>query len=311
MAEGIFKLLGRTLGENIEIETKFNKDIPSITVDPNNLQNAVLNLAINAKAAMPKGGVLTVGTALKHLDEDLSMENGGLPAGEYVEFSVKDTGCGMSPEILEHAIEPFFTTKDVGEGSGLGLSMVYGFVRQSGGYVTLASEAGKGTTVRMLFPVAEALAVQQEEKRAAAEVRGGTGTILVVEDEERVRRVTVKSLAGVGYTVLEACNGQEALALIDEKAVAPDLLITDVVMPAMGGEKLAEKYRRRFPASKILFISGYLDEALQKNSILESGIELLQKPFMPEELAQRVQKLLSTPETAKPDEQKGKWRAIL
>jgi PAS domain S-box-containing protein len=292
LIEGMMKILGRTLGEDIEIKTSLDEDIPSIIVDPNAFENAVLNLAINAKAAMPGGGKLTVASGRKRMDEDLATEDGFLPASDYIEISLTDTGCGMSPEVLERAVEPFFTTKDVGEGSGLGLSMVYGFAEQSGGHLFLESEPGKGSTVRIVLPVSEEVAEATHEALPKMESGRGSGTILVVEDDPDVRGTAMLLLKSFGYEVREAQDAVAALEVL-EKDGEVNLLFTDVVMPTgMNGFQLAEEASRRYPGFRVVLTSGYPETELERTGLRESGFTLLKKPYSQRELTDALNSII-------------------
>ena len=293
LVERTVELLGNTLGEDIEIGTRLESGVPSLSVDPHGLENAVLNIAFNARAAMPNGGNLTIRTAHKRLDEEIVTEEGLVPAGDYVEIAVTDTGCGMPPDIAARAFDPFFTTREVGEGSGLGLSMVYGFTLQSNGQVTLESEVGKGTTVRMIFPaiVARAEAVRNTLE-TVVDSDSGTGTILVVEDDPDVRCSVATVLTSFGYALREAENGVDALAILDRE-VGIDLMFSDVVMPkGMNGIELAQEAIRRHPKLKVLLTSGYPEQKLGASGLSESGFALLVKPYSNKELAATIRSAL-------------------
>ena len=293
LIEGTVGLLRHTLGEDIEIITSLAEDCQSITIDPHGLENALLNLALNARAAMPKGGRLTIRSANRHLADEIVTEDETLPAGDYVEIAVIDTGCGMPPEILAHAFEPFFTTKEVGQGSGLGLSMVYGFALQSDGHVTLESEVGKGTAVRMIFPKAGAAIGDQPGTRRETAAEAGSGTILVVEDDPEVRRCVVMVLEAQGYHTREAENGAAALDVLDRQPDV-DLLFTDVVMPqGMSGLELAQQAVRRRPDLKVLLTSGYPEKVLEKAGHSGSGFPLLGKPYTNGELSEALRAVLA------------------
>jgi two-component system, chemotaxis family, CheB/CheR fusion protein len=284
LIEGMLKILGRTLGEDIEIKTSLEADIPSIAVDPNALESAVLNLAINARAAMPEGGELTVMSGRRRLDDGLVTEDDVLPAGDYVEISLTDTGCGMPPEVLARVIEPFFTTREVGEGSGLGLSMVYGFAEQSGGRLFLESAPAKGTTASIFLPIAEEAAEAVGEAPRKAEPRGSVGTVLVVEDDPDVRATVVALLETFGHEVREAGDATTALEVLREDS-GVNILFTDVVMPkGMNGFQLAKEASRRYPGLRVLLTSGYPEIELEKTGLGESDFTLLKKPFSPREL---------------------------
>ena len=293
MVLDINDLLARTLGETIEINTVLANPLDKTLVDPTQVRNALLNLAINARDAMPKGGQLTIETANVEFDEDYAREHADVTAGNYVLLSVSDNGTGMAPDIRDRVFEPFFTTKDVGMGSGMGLSMVYGFIRQSGGHVRLYSEVGQGTAVNLYFPKAEHADSATEKPRAAADMPlAQRETVLVVEDDPRVRQVTLQRLQTLGYSVIEADNGHGALDLLKE-APAVDLVFTDVVMPGgMSGSDLAEEVRRLYPGIKVLLTSGYSEHAGIENGALADEDLWLRKPYKMAELAQKVRDVL-------------------
>ncbi|WP_248313249.1 PAS domain S-box protein [Bosea sp. F3-2] len=285
------ELLRRTLGEKIELQTVITGHSLTALVDATQLQNALLNLALNARDAMPRGGRLRVEVARIHLDADYVQMYPQARRGDYVLVSVSDTGAGMTEEVKQRAFEPFFTTKGVGAGTGLGLSMVYGFARQSGGQVQLYSELGQGTTVRLLLPTASAAAAERSapDPTPAARPRAGE-CILVVEDDARVRRVVVARLEEEGYRVIQAAAGAEALSLI---AAHPDirLLFTDIIMPGgMLGDDLAREARTLRPHLKILFTSGYAEPSLMGRELADGS--WLKKPYTSEELAARLRLLL-------------------
>jgi signal transduction histidine kinase/CheY-like chemotaxis protein len=286
---GMSDLIVRTISEEIETKFVLADDLWPCTVDPAQLENAILNLAINARDAMPEGGKLTIEANNRHLDDQYIATHPGLSVGDYVAIAVSDTGCGMSPAVVEHAFEPFFTTKEVGKGSGLGLAMVYGFVKQSGGYVNLYSEPGHGTTVRLYFPRSEGPAVAAPERVDDHEaLSAGVGTILVVEDEAGVRDVAVTIFEDIGYQVVSATNGQEALAILDERPDI-DLLFTDVVMPGgMTGVDLMKEARTRRPKLKVICTSGYAAEALNHSHDFLHDVTVVQKPYSRDDLTRVI-----------------------
>ena len=293
LVAGMDDLLRRTLGEAIEIKTALADELWPATVDRHQLESALLNLAINARDAMPSGGKLTIETANSRLEDEYVARHAYVVTGDYVMLAVTDTGTGMSPEVIEHAFEPFFTTKGAGKGSGLGLSMVYGFVKQSRGHVNIYSEEGHGTTVKLYLPRAkpgdEAVA---EEAAPEVVVRSEGETILVVEDDAAVREIAVALLEDRGYRVLEAGDGRTALGVLDEHPDI-DLLLTDVVMPGgMGGPDLARNARERRPDLKVLYTSGYTENAIVHGGVLDEGVEMIGKPYQTEELAQKVRQVL-------------------
>jgi PAS domain S-box-containing protein len=289
----IATMLRRTLGEQIVVELHPGADLWPVRVDPAQLDEAILNLAINGRDAMPKGGILSIETANTHLDEEFAARNADVTAGDYVQVSISDTGAGMSPEVIERCFEPFFTTKSIEKGTGLGLSMVYGFVKQSGGHIKIYSEVGHGTTAKIYLPVAGAGATGRP-RPAASDPTPATGSevILMVEDNRDLRAVTVKQLNDLGYRTLEADNGKVALRML---ATHPeiDLLFTDIIMPGgMTGTELAREARRLYPKLKILLTSGYTARAMANGFHDIEGLELLNKPFRKRDLAQRLRAVL-------------------
>lgn len=286
------ELLHRTLGEHIELEGVLAPRLWPIEADQNQLESALINLAVNARDAMPEGGKLTIETANTALDESYSATDAEVRPGQYVAISVSDSGHGMSGETLARAFEPFFTTKDVGRGTGLGLSMVYGFVKQSGGHVTLYSEPGQGTTVRLYFPRYFGSASDVDDDAAAALPTGGEGeVVLVVEDNEDVRNYSSTVLRELGYQVLEAGEADAALAILRSPARI-DLLFTDVVLPGRSGRVLADEAAVLRPGLRILFTTGYSRNAIVHHGRLDSGVQLITKPFTFEQLAARVRDVL-------------------
>ena len=287
------ELLRRALGESIDFRTVVSGAANFARVDVSQLQNALLNLVINARDAMPGGGRLTIDISQTHIDFDYAQMYPEVRPGQYVLVSVTDTGQGMSPDVKQRAFEPFFTTKPTGQGTGLGLSMVYGFVKQSGGHVQIYSEVGRGTSVRLFLPAAhvERTAAESSMGGAAPAIAAGREAILVVEDDPRVRRVTVARLRDAGYRVVEASTGPEALGLLDAHPEI-DLLFTDVVMPGgMTGDELARKVKETRPEMRVLFTSGYAEPMVAGREQAETG-SWLRKPYTAAELARRVRELL-------------------
>ena len=287
------ELLRRTLGATIAIEAMSGKDLWPCEVDPVQLENALLNLAVNARDAMPEGGKLTIETANVRLDDEYAAAQAEVIPGNYVVLAVSDTGAGMPPQVLKHVFEPFFTTKEVGKGTGLGLSMVYGFVKQSGGHVTIYSEPGKGTTVRIYLPRTRRVeAYIPPAEHAATDYRARDETILIVEDDPEVRSLAVMLLRELGYEVLDAGQGAAALAHLAENPRI-NLLLTDMVLPGeFSGATLAEEVRRRYPWIKVVYMSGYTEKAASRGGQLGSGEILLQKPFRRLELARTLRQAL-------------------
>jgi CheY-like chemotaxis protein len=288
LVAGMSDLLHRTLGETIRTETVLASGLWKIHTDANQLENAILNLAVNARDAMSGGGKLTVETANAHLDDIYAAQHAGVPQGQYVMIAVSDTGCGMSSEVIQKAFDPFFTTKSAGKGTGLGLSQVHGFIHQSGGYVKIYSELGQGTTVKMYLPrFYGASEDAQPHVRFGPGVSGAGTTILVVEDEESVRNVSVEALTELGYDVLEADGAPMALRLLDQHPEI-EIMFTDVVMPEINGRVLADEARQRRPDLKVLFTTGYTRNAIVHNGVLDPGVHLISKPFNLEQLARKL-----------------------
>ncbi|MGN6820196.1 MAG: ATP-binding protein [Sphingomonas sp.] len=292
---GMSELLHRTLGEVVAVETVLAAGLWQVEADANQLENAILNLAVNARDAMPEGGKVTIETANTHFDQAYVAANAGVLPGQYVMICVSDTGMGMDADTLGRVFEPFFTTKDVGKGTGLGLSMVYGFVKQSGGHIKVYSEPGEGTTVRIYLPRLIGETVPDDARGQDVPVPEGSRdeTILVCEDDDDVRAYTVEALRELGYRVLEAHDGQSALRLLDRQEGPVDLLFTDVVLPeGMTGATVAVEARRLRPEIKVLFTTGYARNAIVHHGRLDPGVELITKPFAYSDLAARIRDLL-------------------
>jgi signal transduction histidine kinase/CheY-like chemotaxis protein len=292
---GMSDLLRRTIGEMIQVETVLAGGIWNTFVDGNQLENALLNLAVNARDAMPEGGKLTIETANSHLDEAYSAMHSDVEAGQYVGIFVTDTGIGMKQEVVSQAFEPFFTTKDIGQGTGLGLSQVYGFVKQSNGHVKIYSEVGQGTTVKLYLPRHRGLEAFADEGAGARELpRGDNETILVVEDDPDVRDYTSQIVRDLGYRVLTAEDGASALRMLDAHRET-QLLFTDVGLPGgMNGRKLANEALRRRPRLKVLFTTGYARNAIVHQGRLDPGVEVILKPFTYSDLAYKVRRILDS-----------------
>jgi PAS domain S-box-containing protein len=294
LVESMEELLRRTLGEQFGLRVITGKNVWSARSDENQLESAILNLAINARDAMPQGGTLTIETSNEVLSDEYAARHEGLKAGDYAVVSVTDTGTGMPPDVLAKAFDPFFTTKPIGQGTGLGLSMIYGFTKQSGGHVRIDSEPGQGTTVRLYFPRdgARDNAAAPETSIATADVPQGEGEIiLVVEDEPAVRMLVIEELTELGYTVLEAPTGLAAIPIL-ESSQRIDLLVTDVGLPGMNGRQVAEIGRQHRPELPVLFMTGYAENAAVRSEFLASGMEMIAKPFALDALALRIRAIL-------------------
>jgi len=285
-------LLRRTLDEHVEIELIRGAGVWNAMIDQGQLENAILNLCINARDAMPGGGRLTIETANAHIDADYAARHGEVEPGQYVQVTISDTGAGMDAATVERAFEPFFTTKDVGKGSGLGLSMVYGFVKQSRGHVRIYSELGEGTTVRLYLPRAESAERPDPGDKPAAVVQKGSEKVLLVEDDALVRHHVHAQLVGLGYQVVAKTNGRDALAALRQVGDF-DLLLTDVIMPGgMSGRELADAAKGLHPGLAILYTSGYTENSIVHHGRLDRGVHLLAKPFRRQELARKVREVL-------------------
>jgi two-component system cell cycle sensor histidine kinase/response regulator CckA len=266
--------------------------VGKVMADPGQIEQVLVNLIVNARDAMPRGGNLTIETRNVELDEEYGSKHVGVAPGKYVLLAVSDTGEGMSEEVRHRVFEPFFTTKEKGKGTGLGLSTVYGIVKQSGGNVWIYSEPGRGTTFKVYLPQAESETRELGEKVVEAAPCGGSETILLVEDEEVVRGLARRILEQAGYSVVEASKGDEALRFCAEHAAEVNLLLTDVVMPEMSGKELADRLKSQYPELKMVFMSGYTDEAIVHHGVLDSSVEFIQKPFTPSALIRKVREVL-------------------
>jgi two-component system, cell cycle sensor histidine kinase and response regulator CckA len=290
-------LLGRLLGENIELKLDQASGLWPVKADLHQFEQVIINLAVNSRDAMHDGGKLTIRTA--NVDERESRELGArhIPLGEYVLIEVRDTGCGMSEEVKQKIFEPFFSTKEIGRGTGLGLSTVYGIVKQTGGYIYTESEEGQGTTMRVYLPRYVETAGELEQAKVERRIEKpkdltGRGTVLLVEDEDAVRSFAARALGQRGYHVLEASTGAEALDIFTNHHGDVDLVVSDVVMPEMDGPTLMEKLRRERPDLKIIFISGYAEDSFRKHLAENEDFMFLQKPFDLKELAAAVKAAL-------------------
>jgi PAS domain S-box-containing protein len=293
IVRGLEKMLRRIIGEDIELITNLAEGLGRVKTDPSQIEQVLLNLVVNAKEAMPNGGKLILETNHIELDENYARTHTNVIPGRYVLLSVSDTGCGMSPEVKERIFDPFFTTKGKDKGTGLGLSTVYGIVKQSGGNIWVYSEPGQGTTFKIYLPRVEEEADAFPEKDEVDDLPRGSEIVLLVEDDPSVRSLAVRVLREQGYTVLEASNGEEAMHIAHEPIIKEiHLLLTDVVMPQMGGKELVERFKAIYPSVKILFISGYADKAVTHQVLLESEFLFLQKPFSPIALVKKVREVL-------------------
>jgi two-component system cell cycle sensor histidine kinase/response regulator CckA len=292
-------LLGRLLGEKVGLRVVHGRDVGLVKIDVNQFEQVIVNLAVNARDAMPNGGTLTVRTANVTVEESRKINPDQMPPGEYVLCELEDTGTGMPAEILEKIYEPFFSTKEVGKGTGLGLSTVYGIVKQTGGFIFCQSELGKGTTFRIYLPRHYREPAKEEgetrlDKQVKKQDLTGKGTVLLVEDEDAVRAFASRALASRGYKVLEADSGEMALRLFGENHDTIDLVLSDVVMPEMDGPTLLKELRKRGAKTKIVFISGYAEDAFEKNLEGQTDFAFLPKPFTLKQLAEAVKQAMES-----------------
>jgi two-component system, cell cycle sensor histidine kinase and response regulator CckA len=294
------KLLRRLLGEDVELVVRLSRDLCKVLADPGQVEQVIMNLVINARDAMPDGGKLTIETANVVLEESYVAEHFGAASGPHVLLAISDTGQGMDRETQSRIFEPFFTTKELGKGTGLGLSTVFGIVKQSGGNVWVYSEPGQGSTFKVYLPVTTAVPTTAVEVARNPRVLTGSETILLVEDQEEVRRVAHRILTRYGYHVIDTRNAGEALLTCEQYPRTLHLLLTDVVMPLLSGRQLAERLLKVRPQLRVLFMSGYTENAIVHHGILDAGIEYVQKPLVPEVLARRVREVLDAPLKSSP-----------
>jgi two-component system cell cycle sensor histidine kinase/response regulator CckA len=288
------KMLRRLLGEDVNLVTNLGAGAGKVKADPGQIEQVIVNLAVNSRDAMPGGGTITIETAVVELDEAYARDHGGVSPGPHVMLAISDTGCGMDRETLSKAFDPFFTTKEEGKGTGLGLSTVFGIVKQSGGCLYAYSEPGIGTVMKIYLPCVTGETERKEERRDAGTEDNlqGSENILLVEDEDTLRKLVVAILEGYGYTVLVAGDGEEALRVLNNSPVIPRLLISDVVMPKMGGRELSDRIKAIYPGTRVLFMSGYTDDAIVHLGVLKAGVSYLAKPFTPKGLAHKVREVL-------------------
>jgi PAS domain S-box-containing protein len=290
---GMEKMLGRLLGEDVELLAIPEPALWQVEADPGQMEQVIMNLAVNARDAMPMGGKLTIETANMDLDENYFREHGiEKQPGSYVMLAVSDTGSGMDKETQEHIFEPFFTTKEIDKGTGLGLSTVYGIVKQNNGFIWVYSEPGQGTTFKIYLPKVKGDVEAVEKERTPVVKLDGSETVLIVEDDDGLRKLAQNVLQQHGYRVLTAENGEDALKVSEAHDGSIDLMITDVVMPKMGGRETAERLQPLYPRMKVIYMSGYTDNAIVHHGVLASGLNFLEKPFSPKGLARKVREVL-------------------
>jgi CheY-like chemotaxis protein len=282
------KMLRRLVGDDIVLTTSLEPDLGRVRVDPGYLVQVLMNLAVNARDAMPRGGTLSITTRNAPITAEHASRHPRVRAGAGVMIEVADSGIGMTPDVIAHIFEPFFTTKEHGKGTGMGLAVVHGIVEQAGGFIEVESEVGVGTTFRVYLPAVDAEADQAD---ISAAIALGSETILVVDDDDYVRRSAARALRARGYQVIEAGSGALALEQL-ESGTRVDLLLTDVVMPGMDGRQLAEAARARFPGLRVLYTSGYTDDSVVRHGVMHGEVELIEKPFRIDALAKKVRQVL-------------------
>ena len=295
----IATMLGRLIGENVELRTVLDPNLDAVKADPTQMEQIIFNFCVNARDAMPEGGTITIETAAVEVDEMLAAQHFPMKPGRYVRLAVSDTGIGMDSETLSHIFEPFFTTKGQDQGTGLGLATVYGIVKQSGGYVWAYSEPGQGSTFSVYLPTVNEEAESRNDDVEPRDITRGTETILLVEDAASLRDMTREFLEGSGYSVLEAADGKQAIEIAENYEGNIALLLTDVVMPKIGGLSLAKTLLKRRSGMKVLYMSGYENRAIVDGGTLKADMAFLQKPFGAQELAKKVRKLLNNSAKAK------------
>jgi two-component system, cell cycle sensor histidine kinase and response regulator CckA len=289
--EAAGKMLHRLIGEDVALQLTLAPDLGNVKADPGQIEQVIMNLAVNARDAMPDGGKLTIETANIDLDASYATQHAVVAPGAYVLVTVTDTGSGMDEPTKARLFEPFFTTKEIGKGTGLGLATVYGIVKQSNGYIWVYSERGHGTSFKVYLPRVSDMTAPAAEARPLF-ANGGTETILLAEDASGVRAAAEEILKRLGYTVLVANDGHTALELAAARTDTIHLLVTDVIMPEMSGRQLADRLQQQRPGLKVLYVSGYTDDAIVRHGMLEPGIAFLQKPFTPHTLARKVREVL-------------------
>lgn len=299
VVSGMESMLRRLLGEDVQLVVRLAPDLGIVKVDPGQMGQVIMNLAVNSRDAMPNGGKLTIETVNLHLDEEYEKSHFDVKPGNYVMLSITDNGCGMSEETKSHIFEPFFTTKEKGKGTGLGLSTVYGIVKQSGGNIGVYSEIGRGTTFKIYLPIVQEPAIEQRAVHPLVRATGSE-TILVVEDEKAVRDVAVHILKSAGYNVLSATNGGEALLICEKYTDKVHLVIADVVMPQMSGREIVTRLAKIHPEIKILFMSGYTENSIVQHGVLEQGVHFINKPFTSVDLTRKIREVLDS-DASSPD----------
>ena len=288
------KMLRRIIRANVDLLTVPDKELKNVKVDPGQIEQVLVNLAVNARDAMPDGGKLSIETANITLDEEYARSHANVPPGEYVMLAVSDTGCGMSEDVKVKAFDPFFTTKESGKGTGLGLSTVYGIIKQSGGHIWVYSEPDDGTSFKIYLPIAKERTESNKKKINSTALIGGMESILIVEDDDSLREMAMDLLQACGYKLCGASNAEEALQIVEDTDESVELLLTDLVMPGMNGKKLADKMTIKNPDLKVIYMSGYTVNAVAHQGLNNTNMPYLQKPFHLANLTQLVRKVLDS-----------------
>ena len=288
----LYKMLRRLVREDVEIVLSLHPSTGRVKADPGQIEQMITNMVVNARDAMSRGGTLTIETGNISVNEENARQYVDFVAGDYVMLAIQDTGVGMNAEVKAHMFEPFFTTKPVGEGTGLGLATCFGIVKQTGGYITVESEVWQGAAFRIFLPRLQGVAADANGKDGVRALLRGQETVLLVEDEDAVRKTVEMMLKELGYTVLTAHDGETALRLMEQQPGAVQLLITDMVMPKMNGRQLADLLLARYPKMKVLFISGYTSDGIVRDGMLATGVTLLRKPFVSFDLSRKVREVL-------------------
>jgi two-component system, cell cycle sensor histidine kinase and response regulator CckA len=288
------KMLHRVIGEDIELQAMLEPEVGSLKADPGHIEQVIMNLVVNARDAMPQGGKLTIETTNIYLTEEYTKHHLAVTPGPHVMLAICDTGIGMDEQTQKRIFDPFFTTKEAGKGTGLGLATVYGIVKQSGGNIWVYSEVGRGTTFKVYLPRVDESAKEYNAVAKVEESSRGTETILLVEDEELVRNLAREVLESYNYQVLEAAKGGTALLLCEHHEEPISLLLTDIVLPEMSGHLLAERLSQLRPEMKVLYMSGYTDNAIVHHGVLDEGTNFIQKPFTPTALVKKVREVLDS-----------------
>jgi len=291
IVENMGKIIERVIGEDVTLRLQTEKQVHSILADPGHIEQVIMNLSVNARDAMPRGGTLTIETDDVELDEEYARHHAGVAPGPYVIMTIADSGIGMSPEVREHIFEPFFTTKKQGQGTGLGMATVFGIIKQLSGHIHVYSEVGKGSLFKIYLPACRK-ATEEKPVPQSIPLPRGTESVLIAEDDPVIRQLMVDTLTPQGFKVLAAGSGVEAVKVMETTHSTFDILLTDVVMPEMGGKELAQLFQKRYPNARVLFMSGYTDEMILQQGVEHSEVAFIQKPCTPSKLVMKLREVL-------------------